>query len=190
MVGGGVDADGGRALARARGDGVRAAARERAAGRHVGEFGHAARDRRQPVPRPGHLRARAQQPACIGVTHVVEDGFGGAAFDHAAAIHHQQMIDVLRDHAQIVRDQDQRHLALVDQVADQIEDLLLYGHVERRRGLVGNQQVGLAGQGHGNGDALALAARECMRIGVEAPRGVGYAHAVEQGHGAAPGFAG
>ncbi len=82
-----------------------------------------------------------------------------------------------------MRDQDQRHVALGHQVADQVQDLLLDGHVQRGGGLVGDQQVGPAGQRHGDGDALALPARELVRIGIDALGGIGDAHAVQQCHG-------
>ena len=56
----------------------------------------------------------------------------------------------------------------------------LDGHVQRRGRLVGDQQVGPAGQRHGDHDALALAAGKLVRIGVDAPRRVGNADAIEQ----------
>ncbi len=49
--------------------------------------------------------------------------------------------------------------------AQQVEDLRLDGDVEGGGGLVGDQQVGLVGEGHGDHHALALPARELMRIG-------------------------
>ncbi len=84
------------------------------------------------------------------------------------------------DHAEVVRDQQQRHAALGHQVGDQVEDLALDRHVKRRRRLVGDQQVGPAGERHRDRDALPLAARELVRVGVDAPRGVGQPDAVEQ----------
>ena len=51
----------------------------------------------------------------------------------------------------------------------QLEDLRLNGDVERRGRLVGDQQIGLVGERHGDHDALALSAGELMRIGVQPP---------------------
>ena len=79
-----------------------------------------------------------------------------------------------------MRDEDERHVALGHQVADEVEDLLLDGHIQRRGGFVGNQQVGPAGQRHGNGDALALPARELVGVGIKALRCLGNADAVQQ----------
>ena len=54
------------------------------------------------------------------------------------------------------------------QIAQQRQDLRLDGDVERGRRLVGDQQVGLVGERHGDHHALALAAGELVRIGAEA----------------------
>ena len=49
----------------------------------------------------------------------------------------------------------------------QLDDLRLHGDVERGGRLVGDQQVGLVGERHGDHDALALAAGKLMRIAAE-----------------------
>ena len=51
------------------------------------------------------------------------------------------------------------------QLGDQLQDLRLGGDVERGGRLVGDQQHGIEHQRHGDHDALALAARELVRIG-------------------------
>ncbi len=48
------------------------------------------------------------------------------------------------------------------------QDLRLDGHVERRRRLVGDEQLRVAGERCGDDDALALAAGELVRIGARA----------------------
>ena len=50
------------------------------------------------------------------------------------------------------------------QVRQQVEDLGLDRDVQRRCGLVANQQFGFDREGAGDGDALALAAGELVRI--------------------------
>jgi len=101
---------------------------------------------------------------------VLEDGRGRSGLDDTAAVHHEQSVDRACHHAEVVADQQQRHAARLDQVADQVEDLALDRDVERGRRFVGDQQVGAAGQRHRNDDALALAARELVRMGVETLR--------------------
>ena len=53
---------------------------------------------------------------------------------------------------------------LGDEGAQQVEDLRLDRDVERRRRLVGDQQLRLAGERHRDHRALAHAARELVRI--------------------------
>ena len=53
---------------------------------------------------------------------------------------------------------------LLLQPRQQLEDLALDRHVERGRRLVGDQQLGLAGQRHRDHHALLLAARHLVRI--------------------------
>ncbi len=57
-------------------------------------------------------------------------------------------------------DQDQRHVLLLLQVQQQLHDLRLDGHVEGGGGFIGDQQLGLAGNRHGDGHAGRLAARD------------------------------
>ena len=66
------------------------------------------------------------------------------------------------------------------QLFQQLEDLRLDGHVERRRRLVGDQHVGIVGERHGDHDALPLAAGELVRIGVDAPLRVRDLHEPQQ----------
>ena len=89
-----------------------------------------------------------------------------------------------RDHAQVVRDEDQRHAELALQLREQAQDLRLDRHVERRGRLVGDQQLRIVHERHRDHHALALAAGELMRILAEAARRAGDAHAFEQPHGA------
>ena len=56
---------------------------------------------------------------------------------------------------------------LVLEPGEQFEDLRLHGHVERRGRLVGDQQLRLVGERHGDHHALALAAGKLVRIGAE-----------------------
>ena len=65
-------------------------------------------------------------------------------------------------------------------VLEQLQDLRLHGDVERGGRLVGDQQVRLVRQGHGDHHALALAARELMRIARQPPLRIGDADLIEQ----------
>jgi hypothetical protein len=117
------------------------------------------------APAPAAAAPRTGR-ACRGAP-AREDVGGGAAFDHRAAVHHQHALHGVGHHAQVVADQQQAHAVLAHQFGDQVQHLALDGHVQRGGGLVGDQQVGPAGQRDGDHHALALAARELVRVGVE-----------------------
>ena len=102
-----------------------------------------------------------------------EDIVEGAALHYLAVVHDDDFLGDIGDDTKIVGDQQHRHAELALQVVDQLQDLRLDGDVERGGGLVGDQEVGLVGQRHGDHDALPLAARELMRIGPEPPFGIG-----------------
>ena len=61
------------------------------------------------------------------------------------------------------------------EVSQQGEDLRLDGDVEGGGGLVGDEQAGLVDDGHGDEDALALAAGELVRVVAERRSGSGRA---------------
>ena len=86
----------------------------------------------------------------------------------------------LRDHAQIMGDQQNRHAHLLLQSAQQVEHLGLNGHVERRGRLVCNQQAGLAGERDRDHDALFHAPGELERILVHPALRIGQSHRIEQ----------
>ena len=70
--------------------------------------------------------------------------------------------------------------------AQQVEDLRLHGHVQRRGRLVGDQHGRIAGQRDGDHHALAHAARHLVRIIIHAPLRRGYAHRAQHLDGARP----
>ena len=74
------------------------------------------------------------------------------------------------------------------EVVDEVEDLGLDGHVERGGRLVGDEQLGLAGQGHGDHDPLAQAPRELVGVVVQALGGPGHVHQGEHLEGPVPGL--
>jgi hypothetical protein len=74
------------------------------------------------------------------------------------------------------------------QILEQVEDLLLDGDVQRGGGLVGNQEVGLGRQRHGDHHPLLLAAAHAEGVVVDAALGLGDAHTAQpvDGLGVAP----
>src|SRR5471032_2279455 len=66
------------------------------------------------------------------------------------------------------------------QAHEEVEDLRLGGHVQRRGRFVGDQQVRIEGQGHGDHHPLALTAGQFERISLAQPQRVRQADITEQ----------
>jgi len=84
--------------------------------------------------------------------------------DDLAGVHHRDLVGRLGDHAHVVGDEDHGHPVLAAQVVEQIEDQGLNGDVEGRGGLVGDEQLGSAGDGQGDHHPLAHPTREAMGV--------------------------
>ena len=104
-----------------------------------------------------------QQVLGVGMLRLVEHLGDRALLDDLALGHHADAVGHLAHDAEVVGDEQQRHAVARLQGLQQLQDLRLDGDVERRGRLVGDQQVGLVGQRHGDHHALALAARELVR---------------------------
>ena len=106
----------------------------------------------------------------------MEQVVDGSSLHLAPEIHDQHPVSDLGDHAEIVGVEDDRHALLAAEPRQQRDDLRLQGDVERGRRLVGNEDVGMAGQAHGDQGALAHAPAELVGVGVDELLGVGHAH--------------
>jgi hypothetical protein len=104
-----------------------------------------------------------------------------AASNNAAQIHHRHVVGDLGDDADVMGDEDDGHAQLALELLEQVDDLGLGGDVERRGGLVGDQQARVAGESamrdHG---ALAHAARELVAHSDRWPIGRGWEFAPGQ----------
>jgi hypothetical protein len=112
-----------------------------------------------------------------------EEGVALRQLDDLAGVHHRDAVRHLRHDRQVVRDEEQRHAALLLQLEEQLEDLRLDGDVERGGGLVGDQHLGIHRQRPGDHHPLLQAAGKLERILAEAPLGVGYADCLEECNG-------
>ena len=92
---------------------------------------------------------------------------GRTFLDHFAAIHHDGAGADPGDDAEIVADQDDGGAEIAVEFAQQFEDLRLDGDVERGGRLVRDQQRRLVAHAHRQHHALAHAAGELVRIGVD-----------------------
>ena len=112
-------------------------------------------------------RDRADQHARVRVARPAQHVLGRALLDHAAVLHHDNAMRDLGDDAEIVRDEQDAGVAAFAQFLDEFQNLRLRGDVERGGRLVRDQQRGIEHQGGRDHDALALPARQLMRIDVD-----------------------
>ena len=159
---------------------TRRAARIEAAARRIGrDRGHDARDLAQPLPAAPRALAEPRQgidqALRVGMARRGEDRSGRLRLDDAAGIHHGDPPAHVGDQPEIVADHQDGGALGGAQLGHQVDDLGLHRDVERRGRLVGDQQLGPAGQRNGDHDPLAHAAGELVRIIADAPLGRGHA---------------
>ena len=125
------------------------------------------------------LRLGGEQPLRVGMARALEHLGNRTLLDDLALRHDADPVGDLADDAEVVGDEQHRHAEARLHFGEELQDLRLDRDVERRRRLVGDEQVGLVRERHRDHDALALPARELVRIGVEAARCVAQADKVE-----------
>ena len=103
-----------------------------------------------------------------------------ALLDDLALLHDADAVGELAHDAEIVGDEQHRHAEPLLRFLQQFQDLRLHRDVERGGRLVGDQQIRLVRQRHGDHHALALAAGKLMRIGAEPLGRIGNADLGEQ----------
>jgi hypothetical protein len=147
--------------------GAKAAARGRVegAGQVAGERWRPLTARSVGIGRGSHerLSVRVQRPRV--------DRVGAAPLYDLAEVHHSHPVAQVLHDVQVVGDEQRREAVPRPQVHEQVEHLRLHRLVERRHGLVGDQQARADDEGAGEIDALALAARQLVGVaGGVAPR--------------------
>ncbi len=106
----------------------------------------------------GHTLAEARQgldERCrVGVPGGAEQGVRRRLLDEEAAVEDRDAMADFGNDAEIVSDQDDGHTAGDRHLLQQLENLLLHRHVERRSRLVGNDQLRIRNERRGDNDAL------------------------------------
>ena len=97
-----------------------------------------------------------------------EDLFDAARFHNATGVHDCDAIAHVGDNGEVVRNQDEAEPVLLAHTVEQLKDLRLHDHIERRRRLIADQHGGGAREGDCEHRALSLSAGELMGIGVDA----------------------
>src|SRR5712692_4975329 len=107
-----------------------------------------------------HERARVRRPGLL------EDARGRTVLDHHAVTHDEDLVGERPDDTEVVADEEVGEAVTALQLSEEIHDLPLDRHVQRRGRLVEHDEARLQHQGPRDRDALALAARELVRVSV------------------------
>ena len=143
----------------------RAAGGVRTPGRHVGGVDRPARDHRERLVEVGvHVGHRGDERPGVGVPGGAGEVGGGQVLDDLAGVHDEHPVADLPDDGDVVADQHQRDVVGGPDRGEQVEHLLLHGHVQGGGRLVGHDQRGRAHQAHPDHRALPHAARELVRV--------------------------
>ena len=106
----------------------------------------------------------------VRMRRLAEHRSGRALLDDLARVHDREAIAHLHEHGQIVGDEQHRQPHLVLELVQQLEDLGLDHHVERRGGFVRDDQARAARERHRDHHPLLLPARQLVRVVADAPR--------------------
>ena len=105
----------------------------------------------------------ASSPRVYGCVGRANNSAHRRLLDDLARVHHRHLMCDARHHAKVVRDQQHRQPQIALQLGKQAQDLRLHRDVERGGRLVGDQQLRLAQQRHGDHHALAQPAGQLVR---------------------------
>src|SRR3569623_383492 len=109
--------------------GMRATLDKTAGAKWFGERRHAPRDHRKLAAALTAVRQRGKYLLRIGMTRMREKRSTRRLFDDMAGVHHRDLIGHACHHAEIMRDEQQRHAGVFLQLAQQLEYLRLDRHV-------------------------------------------------------------
>ena len=116
---------------------------------------------RAAAARAGHRREQGRR---VRVQRPAQQRAGRARFHDSPGVHDGHPGRQLAHHGQVVTDVHGGHLVMAAQAAQGVQDVPLRGDVQAGGGLVQHDQRGAAGEGHGQPDALLLAAGQLMRV--------------------------
>ena len=135
----------------------------------LAEVRQKARNRVEPavVLADAPARDAADEPDGVRMTRVAQHSVRVALLHEAPRVEHPDALAHLRDHSEVVADEEHRGLELALQVRDQIEHLGLDGRVESCRGLVEDQQGRVLRERHRDDHALLHPTRELMRVALQ-----------------------
>ncbi len=132
---------------------------------------------------PRGLSARGGEQAIrVGMPGLFEQAFGRTCLHRLAAVEHEDPIAHRSHYAKIVGDPEETEGALRLDAADEFKEIRLDAGIQGRGGLVQDQQLGIAAQGHGEADPLPLATRKLVGKPFEERSVRREPQALQQGH--------
>ena len=137
---------------------------EPASGWRVDQPGNFAADLAQFAP---WLRQAFQQTHRVGMAGALKEIIDRRHLYFLPSIHHRDAVADFVCGAEVMRREQHRHAAFLDEPLQQLENLRLDGDVERGRGLVRDDEIGLGHQRERDHQPLPLAAGEFVRQLVE-----------------------
>ena len=152
---------------------LRTAGVETTTGGHVGGVGKLAAEQLSPAAAArGRHRHSVDQRLRVGMLRALDHVGREPALDHPPEVHDRDPVAQRPGEAEVVGDEQQRQLAPALQLDQHGDDLRPHRGIEHRHRLVADQPLGLEHERRGDRHALALAARELMRVTVEEALGV------------------
>ena len=130
-------------------------------------------------------RIAAHQHSRVVARRRVQDARDRARLAHHSTLHDHHLVAERGQQPEVVGHEDHRAARLGLELAQQCHDLRLQRRIERGGGLVGDQQVRAHHHRHRDGHALALTARELVRIGAQPLFGLRHSDPLEHLGGAA-----
>ena len=185
-----------RPPAKGRGDGASTRQRSRRRTQRDGEGTAAGRHRRGirvGTARPAQAELGAvgeggEQRDAVGMRRPLEEGRDRRELDDLPGIDHGDARTVMRGDGDIAGDEQCRGALLRHHGFQQVQHLGLHRDVEPAGGVVGDHQLGRTGQRNGDHDALGHPPAQLVRVGGEAPFGIGNADRAQHLDGAPVGF--
>ena len=121
----------------------------------------------------GAFRFSRNQRLCVGMARRSEKVRHLVGFDYFAFPHHRDIVGDLAHDAEVVGNEEHRHMMARLQLLQKLQDLGLHRNIEGGRRFIGDKKTGPIGERHGDHHPLALAAGELMREGAEPLAGIG-----------------
>ena len=105
-----------------------------------------------------------------------EDGIHIAALHGSAGVHDHDIIGRFCHHAHVMGNHDGGGAGFALGELNDVQNLRLNGHIQSGRGLIGDKHARIIGNCDGNDHALAHAARELVREGLQPQMRIGDAY--------------